>query len=163
MGNMKTRLLILIGTIVFSSFGFTEIVSGLCAAPSEDSDWPDRPCLDMSVNGCYDAELVGRWSVYYQMKGNDWMDVKKVEMLDALQKNELSEWESKSEENYNVWAYYHYHEGIVPDFEGKYYDCFGFSIPGNPFWFIPYSSWFVLLITISVLSIIGVKFWRKRK
>ena len=77
---MKTRLLILIGTIVFSSFGFTEIVSGLCAAPSEDSDWPERPCMDMRMNGCYDSELVGRWSMYYQMKGSDWMDVKKAEI-----------------------------------------------------------------------------------
>jgi hypothetical protein len=160
---MKNKILIIIGTIALSSSGFAGSVSGLCVAPSEDSDWPERPCMDMRVNGCYDSELVGRWSVYYHMKGSEWMDVKKAEMFDALQNNRLSEWESESEENYNVWGYYHYYEGIVPDFEGKYYDCFGFSIPGNPFWFIPYSSWFVLLVTISVLSIIGVKFWRKRK
>ncbi|MCE2506213.1 MAG: hypothetical protein J4F36_07060 [Nitrosopumilaceae archaeon] len=46
--------------------------------------------------------LVERWGAYYQMKGSDWMEIKKVEMFDALQNNRLSEWESESEENSNV-------------------------------------------------------------
>jgi hypothetical protein len=57
---MKIILLIVISTIVVASSGFLGNVSGLCAAPGEDSDWPQRPCMDMSVNGCYDSELVGR-------------------------------------------------------------------------------------------------------
>lgn len=68
-----------------------------------NDDWPDAPCFDMgpvSHQKFYDA-----WAPYYEHKGEDWMEAKKVEMNQALENQSFEEWVEKLE-NYNVYRYY---------------------------------------------------------
>ncbi len=91
----------------------------LCA-PNED--WPQAPCLDVLINGCYDSKDVKTWMNYYDYKGESLMESKKIEMNNAVEENRLREWESLTQENYNVWMYY-YLKGEVLGFTGTYYQC----------------------------------------
>jgi hypothetical protein len=87
-----------------------------------NEDWPQAPCLDHLINGCYDSDDVKTWMKYYDYKGESFMESKKSEMADAFEANRLSEWESRSSENFNVWQYY-YLNGEIPGFGGGYYRC----------------------------------------
>ncbi len=87
-----------------------------------NEDWPQAPCLDNLINGCYDSDEVKIWMKYYDYKRESFMESKKSEMIDAFMVNRLSEWKSQSSENFNVWQYY-YLKGEIPDFGGGYYRC----------------------------------------
>lgn len=67
-----------------------------------NEDWPQAPCLDVVINGCYDSEDVKTWMNYYNYKGELLMESKRVEMINAIDENKLQEWESQSHENSNV-------------------------------------------------------------
>ena len=87
-----------------------------------NEDWPQAPCLDVVMNGCYDSEDVQTWMGYYDYKGESLMESKRIEMINAIDENILQEWESQSHENFNVWQYYHL-KGEVPGISGAYYLC----------------------------------------
>ena len=87
-----------------------------------NEDWPQAPCLDNPINGCYGSEDIKMWMKYYDYKGESLMESKKSEMMDAFEANQLSEWQSQSSENFNVWQYY-YLNGEIPDFDGGAYLC----------------------------------------
>lgn len=93
-----------------------------------NEDWPQAPCLDNLINGCYDSDDVKTWMKYYDYKGKSFMESKKSEMIDAFEANRLSEWESQSSENFNVWQYY-YLKGEIPDFAGGHYRCNSQFVP----------------------------------
>lgn len=109
--------LALVGLFVFS---FT-IQYGEASCTVND-DWPQAPCLDVVVNGCYDSEFVKQWMRYYDYKGASIMEEKRKELLLAIEEKRLKEWESISLENSNVWQYY-YLKGEVPSLSGGFYKC----------------------------------------
>lgn len=88
----------------------------------EDIDWAEKPCLDTPPYS--DSELKQFWEPYYQMKGKDWMEMKKAEMETSIKDGTLKEWveygsSSNNSANYNVWFYYHLY-GQAPDLEPYY-------------------------------------------
>jgi hypothetical protein len=79
------------------------------AACVQDSDWPEKPCLDEPPYAKQD--LKAAWEGYHEYKGQTWMEVKKVEMDQAIKDGTLNEWvEYRSAPdnfaNYNVYFYY---------------------------------------------------------
>lgn len=108
------------------------VIAGFLASPfavSEsfaqcvvNEDWPQAPCLDVIMNGCYDSDDSKMWMNYYDYKGESLVESKKIEMLNAIEENRLQEWESQSHENSNVWQYYHL-KGEIPGISGAYYLC----------------------------------------
>ena len=88
-----------------------------------DYDWPQRPCYDTSPGPTID-QMKQEWQVYYQFKGKDWMEMKKVEMDSAIKDGTLKEWteygsSSDNFANWNVWYYYHLN-GQAPDLQPYY-------------------------------------------
>lgn len=68
-----------------------------------NDDWPDAPCFDMgpaSHQKFHDA-----WAPYYEYKGTEWMESKKIELNQALDNGIIEEWVEEIE-NYNVYRYY---------------------------------------------------------
>jgi uncharacterized protein with von Willebrand factor type A (vWA) domain len=83
----------------------------------QDEDWPNKPCLDTPP---YSEEYRKQvWQQYYEYKGAEWMEAKKVEMDGAIENGTLRQWvETRSSPtnfaNHNVW-YYYYLNGEAPD------------------------------------------------
>lgn len=87
-----------------------------------DNDWPEKPCLDTPPYS--DSKVKKLWEPYYQMKGKEWMEMKKAEMETAIKDGTLKEWteygtRSNNYANYNVWFYYHLY-GEAPDLAPYY-------------------------------------------
>ncbi|QLH10818.1 hypothetical protein [Nitrosarchaeum sp. AC2] len=117
---MKTRLLIIIGIFLLV---FTFTLPSVFADCSLDSDWQEKPCLDMPP---YDkSELVQIWDQYYLMKGQKWMEMKKAEMDFAIENQILEKWlsfdipTSQNFQNHNVYFYYFLNDQ-VPIVDGYY-------------------------------------------
>lgn len=101
----------------------------------ENTDWPDAPCMDLVVNGSYPQDLVDRWAAYYDYKGAQFMESKKVEMDKAVKDDKLLEWVEKSLQNTNVWYYYHF-SGKAPN---PYPQKVGFEpIPSKAEYYVKY-------------------------
>lgn len=85
-----------------------------------DEDWPDKPCLDTPP---YSDDYVKQfWQQYYELKGKDWMEMKKAVMYQAIANGTLREWvETRSSPNnfanYNVWKYFYLY-GQAPNAYG---------------------------------------------
>lgn len=95
---MKTRILIIIGMITLPLIfpqGFSQCIY--------NDDWPDAPCFDMGPVS--HLEFNKAWAPYYEHKGAEWMETKKVEMNQSLDNGIIIEWVKKLE-NYNVYQYY---------------------------------------------------------
>ena len=110
-------ILVIIGFLV-SPFAVSESFAQ-CVM---NEDWPQAPCLDVIMNGCYNSDDSKMWMDYYDYKGESLMESKRIEMLNAIDEKMLQEWELQSHENFNVWQYY-YLKGEVPDISGAYYLC----------------------------------------
>ncbi len=83
---MKNIFLILSGimiTLLFIPQSFA-----MCAI---NGDWPSAPCMDMIINGHYPQEQVDKWSDYYDYKGEQFMELKKAEMNQAIQNDTLQQ------------------------------------------------------------------------
>jgi len=68
-----------------------------------NDDWPDAPCFDMGPVS--HLKFNKAWAPYYDHKGAEWMEAKRVEMNQSSEKGILEEWVKKLE-NYNVYRYY---------------------------------------------------------
>lgn len=95
---MKIKLLIIIGAVIFplvvpQGFAF-------CAV---NEDWSDAPCFDMGP--VPKSEFKAAWEPYYDYKGAEWMESKKIDMNQALDGGIFDEWVSEIE-NSNVYQYY---------------------------------------------------------
>jgi len=165
--KMKTRLLIIIGMIIFPLV--IQQVFAMCAI---NEDWPDAPCMDMIGNGHYPQEKVDRWSGYYDYKGEQFMKAKKAEMNQNIQNDRLQLWIDESVQNYNVWTYY-YFSGEAPSSYPYHNAAFelinrdemslqNLVSAHNPFWYDP-EAWLVAGIIGSVITIPIAVVWRKRK
>jgi len=92
--------------------------SSVFASCIQDNDWPEKPCLDTPPYS--ESELKQIWDQYFQMKGKDWMEMKKAEMDAAIKDGTLKQWveyggsESQNFANFNVYFYY-YLNGQTPD------------------------------------------------
>lgn len=158
----------LIFLVLFSAFTI-DASFAMCAV---NEDWPDAPCMDMIENGHYPQHQVDRWSDYYNYKGEMFMEVKKQELNQAIQNDNLKEWIDESIQNYNVWTYY-YFSGEAPN--SYPYHAAAFELINrdkmplqnvasvhNPFWHNP-ETWLAVGIIGSAVAIPIVVFWRKRR
>ena len=85
----------------------------------DNSDWPSAPCYappEPSFN-----VIKKDWSQYYWYKGQDWMELKKSEMLESYSNGTLDKWleSGSTDQNQNVY-YYYYLNDQIPSSEGKY-------------------------------------------
>ena len=82
-----------------------------------DDDWPEKPCLDSPpYSKSYLKEV---WQKYYDYKGKERMEMKKVAMDRAIKDGKLKEWIEDGDTlnyhaNYNTYFYY-YISDQVPD------------------------------------------------
>lgn len=140
------------------------------ASCAPNTDWPDAPCMDLIEGGRYPQDQVDRWTAYYDYKGAQFMESKKIQMDNAIKEDHLMDWVDESIQNHNVWQYYHF-SGQVPS---PYPQKIGFDIihrnsnspenmmtPYNPVW-NTYLYWVLALIVVGIIVIVFVV-WRKRK
>ena len=114
-------LLILLELFVLST---PKNIDGVCI---ENEDWTDAPCWGRQCTGsdappCVDPNWwKERWTPYYDYKGMDWMETKKIELLNAIKMNNVEEWKQNTPNgaNSNVFDYYFY-MGEIPNSEGKF-------------------------------------------
>jgi hypothetical protein len=86
-----------------------------------DDDWPEKPCLDTPPYSKSDLKEV--WQKYYDLKGKEWMEMKKAEMDQAIRDGTLKEWveyhgDPNNFANYNVYFYYYLNDQ-APDAYGN--------------------------------------------
>ena len=88
--------------------------------PSVNPDWQEYPYCP---GGCSHEYLKTEWAKYYDMKGAEWMEQKKLEMLSAYESDILYDWidSDQSKANQNVFTYY-FVAGEVPNHDGEYFD-----------------------------------------
>lgn len=85
--------------VILALFGIKE-ATAICT-PDILEDWPDAPCgLPLSTE-----KLRQDWQGYYEFKGKEWMEEKRVEMEKAILSSTLEQWRTDGA-NYNVWLYY---------------------------------------------------------
>lgn len=84
----------LILPVVFSE-GFSQCIY--------NDDWPDAPCFDMGPVS--HLEFNKAWAPYYDHKGSEWMETKRIELNQVLEQGVIEEWVEKLE-NHNVYQYY---------------------------------------------------------
>ncbi len=99
---MKTKLLIVLFAVI-TSMGFTLLIPNTDALCMENKDWPEKPCFDEEPVDR--SEFKAKWAPYYDFKGADFMESKKIEMFAAIEDGTFYDWES-NQENSNAYAYY---------------------------------------------------------
>lgn len=119
--------IIYISLTLISSFILSfSIVYAQC---NENKDWPEMPCNDsINVGDPHQKPILGDkqdWQKYYELKGKDWMEMKKAEMYQAEKDKILKQWyefgkDSNNMPNFDVWYYYNLY-GQAPDIM-KYYN-----------------------------------------
>jgi len=87
--------LILIGIVTFTQHSFASCIY--------NEDWPDAPCFDMGPVS--HLEFYNAWAPYYDYKGSEWMENKRIEMNQALENKIIEEW-VKDLANHNAYQYY---------------------------------------------------------
>ena len=111
---MKTRLLIILFAI---SILFP--VSDIFAPPHVNPDWPSYPYCP---GGCSYDHLKEEWAKYYDIKGAEWMEIKKQEMFLAIENDTLDEWlDEPTMAHSNVRTHYFF-QGEVPNYDNKFID-----------------------------------------
>lgn len=122
-----------------------------------NNDWPNAPCYDMN-SGPSIEEKKKDWEKYYELKGKEWMEMKKDEMYQADKDGILKEWyeygkESNNMPNYNVWYYYNLY-GEAPNVL-KYYNGTTTKDILKPIITYYYISPSAIALIISVIGISG--------
>ena len=100
----------LLSIIVFLGFSGIFYVHADMSCPV-NVDWPNALCPR------YDTDFEKRkdsWKEYYEYKGTQWMEDKKIKLLDAINKKILHEWIAQVDDqsHTNVYLYYFYTEAI---------------------------------------------------
>lgn len=111
---MKTRVLVI---VVMLSLMIP--INLVYAPPSVNPDWQGYPYCP---GGCSREVLVEEWAQYYDMKGKNWMEQKRAELLDAYNNGTLDDWidSDSTKANQNVFTYY-YILGEIPDNDGNFF------------------------------------------
>lgn len=115
---MKTRFL-----TILVSFGLLVSFPNSFAICMEDEDWPEKPCYGYPGADPRAIDERQDWEPYYEYKGAELMETKKIELLEAIRENRLGEWRSEgpTSQNNNIFLYY-YFQGVIPHEDGKYYN-----------------------------------------
>lgn len=118
---MKIRLLVVLLVLGFAcAVFFANDAFGWCP---QNEDWPDRPCYAAHQDFGIEKER-GDWKPYHDFKGSEWMELKKQEMSQAIQNDELIEWiglTPETQAHRNVYEYY-FLFGEAPNPDGKFVD-----------------------------------------
>lgn len=149
------KFVILLCSIVFGMSASLTSVSASCA---QNTDWQEAPCFDvLPVNR---EEYRIAWESYYDYKGSEWMEQKKMEMIDAKNDGRLADWIDDNSQNRNVFSYYHSRGDLSfpleydrPFFE----DDFRYYAQFTQVWL------FVIIGIVSAFAITGVLIIKKRK
>lgn len=154
---MKTLFII---AIIASFFVSVFYISNNNAEASciGNNDWSDAPCYDEFPQPSIE-EKKKDWQKYYELKGKEWMEMKKTEMFDADKNRILKEWheygiESNNMPNFNVWYYYNLY-GEAPDIK-PYYDGVIVKDELKPIITYYYISMGAIVLIGIITSIIGV-------
>ena len=164
--KMKTRLLIIL-FIFFVLFPASDIF-----APPSPNEWPAAPYCP---GGCQLDYLKQKWSEYYDYKGEEWMELKKYEMISSIENGNLTNWlnQDPTQAHYNAFNYYFY-KGEIPNIEGKFIDqveqdMFFSDMKQNlennqfPLGNHTYINFTLLLAMIGGIACMIFIVWRKRK
>lgn len=157
---MAGLAMIALALLVMLGLGKITRVEASCV---EDADWPTKPCLDTPP---YDREYLRKtWDEYYEMKGSDWMEIKKAEMDQAIRDGTLKQWVEYQSgpnnfANFNVYFYY-YLNGQAPDIND--YDAI--TKDSNAlvisYWYISLAGIAFIAAITGIASIAGVLAVRK--
>jgi hypothetical protein len=84
------------------------------------NEWSGAPYCPL---GCPLDYLKQQWAKYYDFKGSQWMEMKKIEMFDSYNNGTLETWlqTGPPTQNSNVHFYYFF-KGEIPDIDGRYVD-----------------------------------------
>lgn len=98
-------------------FSFVTLITQTFASCAFNKDWPQAPCLDTPPYT--NEEQKQAWGPYYNYKGSEWMEEKKLEMIHALETGTFREWadQPKDYSHWNVYEYFSIFEGF--DYENK--------------------------------------------
>jgi len=98
-------------------------------APPGPNEWSSAPYCPF---GCPLDYLKQQWTKYYDFKGAQWMEMKKIEMFDAYNNGTLEKWlqTGPPTQNSNVHSYYFF-KGEILDIDGRYVD----EVYGKQGWF----------------------------
>ena len=129
----------------------------------QDSDWPEKPCLDTPPY--VEEYLKATWEEYYEYKGQAWMEEKKVEMDQAIKDGMLDEWvETRSAPdnfaNYNVYFYY-FLDDQAPDINGSG-GSGGFIRETSVYWPGFPLGWVLAIVGIAVAGTAAIIFVLKK-
>lgn len=72
-----------------------------------NSDWIKAPCYAIPGLNVTKEQMKNDWAGYYQYKGAQWMEAKKIEMANYTSNNLLKTWTCVNQSNYDVWWYYY--------------------------------------------------------
>jgi hypothetical protein len=127
-------------------------------------DWPDMPCYDLGNKPLHGDK--DEWKKYYDMKGKDWMEMKKAEMNYAHKEKILKEWyeyekEPDNRPNYNVWYYYNLY-GEAPDIKQYYNGDIkpNYLKPIITYYYISAGAILIIGIVISLIMLFTLYFIR---
>lgn len=153
---VMNKFVILFCSIVFGMSASLTFVSASCA---QNTDWLEAPCFDvLPVNR---EEYRTAWEPYYDHKGSDWMEQKKLEMFDAKNNGTLADWMNSDIANHNVFSYYQSRGEISfpPEYDRPFFeDDFRYYLQFQQIWLI------IIIIVIILASImVGVFIIKKRK
>ena len=191
---MKSRLLIIfaIGIIGFMGFAFAdydpnELQVQVILPPSkqmqpemedhisynricpEDTDWPDAPNRCDRRENYTRTELKNLYDEYYQYKGAEWMEVKKIEMDSVIasglwrgESSQLWHWLGHAQhevpfENINVYLYY-FLNGQAPDVGWGWYSVNDEFEPVITLYYASPSAIMIISLIIITGAITGVIF-----
>jgi hypothetical protein len=133
------------------------------AACIRENDWPEKPCLDTPPYAKED--LKATWQRYYEYKGQDWMEMKKAEMDQAIRDRTLNEWvEYRSAPdnfaNYNVYFYYFLNDEApdINDFSNSFMN----DRERAAYWFGLPLGWVLATVGIAVVGTTAIIFVLKK-
>lgn len=87
--------------------GFVALTQQSFAWCMENEDWKDAPCYGAAYQNFSKEKIQDDWASYYDYKGQDWMEQKKVELMIAIRDRYHEEWHNESDANSNVFQYYY--------------------------------------------------------
>jgi len=97
------------------------LVSNSFAICVINEDWSDAPCHSKRGENPSLNQMKRWWSQYYEFKGAEWMELKKQELVQAVQNGSLIEWKKNDPDTtrHNVYMYY-FLMGYVPNEDGLF-------------------------------------------
>lgn len=72
-----------------------------------NADWPYAPCYAIPGLNVTNEQMKNDWAGYYQYKGAQWMETKRIEMANYTSNNLLKAWTCVNQSNYDIWWYYY--------------------------------------------------------